>query len=63
MDQSVPRSIKDETNCRGNRTRWIEWIRLGDQNGDGFLGVGGGDLNRRLRWLNDGAGPFAFSPS
>jgi hypothetical protein len=61
-DESLPRLIKNNSTWIGNTAQWIEWIRLVDSNGDGFLDIVCDDLNRRLGWRNDGTGHFSFSP-
>lgn len=60
-DESLPRIIKDTTNWMGHTARWVEWIRLVDSNGDGYEDIVCDNMDRRLRWLNDGTGHFTFS--
>ena len=55
------RQFSDKTSERianGAGAEWIDWIRLRDNNNDGYLDIIVDDSSRNLIWTNDGTGVF-----
>ena len=57
------RQFSDKTSERivngsNDRAEWIDWIRLQDNNNDGYLDIIVDDALRGLIWTNNGTGVF-----
>ena len=55
------RQFADKTSERivnGTGAEWIDWIRLQDNNNDGYIDIIVDDASRKLIWLNNGVGVF-----